>query len=81
MPVGEKYKGTAPSRPSSDAFKTSQRVIVALNDELIAATEGWRLAHGIQDQSEAFGELIRLGLLGEISKIFRLVSDKRPVKG
>ena len=52
-------------------------VVVALNDEQMAATEGWRTAHHIADQSEALGELIRIGLLSEIAKIYRLVSDRR----
>lgn len=54
------------------------RVIVSLSDEQMAAAEGWRVAHGIAEQSEALGELVRLGLLSEIAKIYRLVSDKRP---
>jgi hypothetical protein len=53
------------------------RVTVALNDEQMAAVEGWRHAHGIADQSEALGELVRLALLGEIAKIYRLVSENR----
>jgi len=54
-------------------------VVVALNDEQMAATEGWRTAHGIADQSEALGELVRIGLLSEIAKIYRLVSDHRSI--
>ncbi len=54
------------------------RVIVSLSDEQMAAAEGWRVAHGITEQSEALGELVRLGLLSEIAKIYKLVSDKRP---
>lgn len=53
------------------------RVMVALNEEQMAAVEGWRLAHGIDDQADALGELVRLALLGEIAKIYRLVSDNR----
>lgn len=53
------------------------RVIVTLTDEHIAAVEGWRMAHGMIGQSEALGELVRLGLLSEIAKIFRLVSENR----
>ncbi len=52
------------------------RFIVNLTDEQLAAAEGWRLAHGITDQSEALAELVRLGLLSEIAKLYRLVSDK-----
>lgn len=52
-------------------------VVVSLNDEQMAAAEGWRNAHGMSDQAEALGELVRLGLLSEIAKIYRLVSDSR----
>lgn len=51
--------------------------VVTLNDEQLAAVEGWRTAHGIAAQSDALGELVRIGLLSEIAKIFRLVSDNR----
>ncbi len=51
--------------------------VVTLNDEQLAAVEGWRTAHGIAAQSDALGELVRLGLLSEIAKIFRLISDNR----
>jgi len=59
--------------------KRSQRhhAVVTLNDEQLAAVEGWRTAHGIAAQSDALGELVRIGLLSEIAKIFRLVSDNR----
>ncbi|WP_155256472.1 hypothetical protein [Mesorhizobium loti] len=53
-------------------------VLVKLTDEQMAAAEGWRSAHGISEASEALTELVRLGLLSEIAKIFRLVSDKTP---
>ena len=51
--------------------------VVTLNDEQLAAVEGWRIAQGIPAQSDALGELVRLGLLSEIAKIFRLVSENR----
>lgn len=56
---------------------TRHHVIVSLNDEQFAAVEGWRRAHGMIGQPEALGELVRLGLLSEIAKIYRLVSDNR----
>ncbi len=93
MPMGDKTRrcsmegamsidtdfGPRKSR-GSDGSRTGQkhRLTVALNDEQIAAVEGWRLAHGIDDQSEALGELVRLALLGEIAKIYRLVADRSP---
>ncbi len=57
--------------------KRRYRVLVTLNYEQMAAAEGWRAAHGISDQAEALGELIRLGLLSEVAKIYRLVSENR----
>ena len=56
---------------------TTQRILVAVSDELLAAVEGWRQVHGVE-QSEAIGTLVRLGLLSEIAKIYRLVADKKP---
>ena len=63
-----------PARPKKDK---RYNVLVALDDEQMAAAEGWRSAHGISNQAEALGELIRLGLLSEIAKIYRLVADNR----
>lgn len=62
--------------------KTDRRysVLAALGREQMAAAEGWRSAHGITDQAEAMGELIRLGLLSEVAKIYRLVSEDRTLK-
>lgn len=78
MAIGEPSDGE-PAWVSLDRETQKRRhsVLVVLNDEQMAAAEGWRSAHGIADQAEAFGELIRLGLLSEIAKIYRLVSDKR----
>lgn len=80
--------GAPPDGIATAATKKAKRterrysVLVALNDEQMAAAEGWRSAHGIADQAEALGELIRLGLLSEIAKIYRLVSDNRmPANG
>ena len=56
---------------------TTHRILVSVSDELLAAVEGWRQVHGV-DQSEAVGTLVRLGLLSEIAKIYRFVSEKRP---
>ncbi len=68
-----------PDEDMSGETRTARRysVMVALNYEQMAAAEGWRAAHGISDQAEALGELIRLGLLSEVAKIYRLVCDNR----
>lgn len=60
--------------------RTARRhcMLVKLTDEQMAAAEGWRTAHGIAEQSEALTELIRIGLLSEIARVFRLVSDQTP---
>ena len=78
MAISERVDGTA-----GDVSRSKERsgrrfnVVVTLNDEQMAAAEGWRSAHGISNQSEALGELSRLGLLSEIAKIYRLVCDNR----
>ena len=69
--------GRSPRTVSPKTGEKRHRVTVALNDEQMAAVEGWRTAHGISDQADALGELVRLALLGEIAKIYRLVSDSR----
>lgn len=65
------------SEAYSKDFASTNQIIVAVSDELLAAVEGWRQVHGVE-QSEAFSTLVRLGLLGEIAKIYRLVSNPRP---
>ena len=65
------------AKPDGDASGRRYNVLVTLNHEQMAAAEGWRSAHGITDRAEALGELVRLGLLGEIAKIYRLVGVNR----
>lgn len=78
MTLGDLPEGI-PDEDMSGDTRTARRycVMVALNYEQMAAAEGWRAAHGISDQAEALGELIRLGLLSEVAKIYRLVCDNR----
>lgn len=78
MAIGE-LPEDHPAEEKARKPKTSRRyrVLVTLNYEQLAAAEGWRAAHGIPDQAEALGELIRLGLLSEVAKIYRLVCDNR----
>lgn len=78
MAIGERPEDHPPE--GNDKEKRSKRryrVLVTLNHEQLAAAEGWRAAHGISDQADALGELIRLGLLSEVAKIYRLVCDNR----
>lgn len=59
------------------SFAARRPVEVALNDEVLAAVEGWRQAHGMTNQSEALGELILLGLMSEIGRVYRLATGAR----
>lgn len=47
----------------------------------MAAVEGWRSANGVRDQSEAINELVRIGLMSEIAKIYRMVTESRDNEG
>ncbi|WP_224405597.1 hypothetical protein [Afifella sp. IM 167] len=58
---------------SRERSKQRHCLVVALSDEQYAAAEAWRSANGIEDPSEALGELVRLGLLSEIARIYRHV--------
>ncbi len=44
---------------------------VRLNDEELAAVEGWRQANMFASRADALRELVRLGLLSEIGRIYR----------
>ncbi|MGY6710532.1 MAG: hypothetical protein ACXIVF_19590 [Rhizobiaceae bacterium] len=55
----------------------AQSVQVALNAEQLAAVEGWRAANRIDTREEAVQELVRIGLLSEIARIYRMVSGVR----
>ena len=78
MKTGELPEGRGPESAVPDAKKGRRySVLVELNHEQMAAAEGWRAAHGFSDQAEAYGELIRLGLLSEVAKIYRMVCNNR----
>jgi hypothetical protein len=59
------------------SFAARRPIEVTLNDEVMAAVEGWRQAHGLSNQSEALGELVRLGLMSEIGRIYRMATSAR----
>ena len=44
---------------------------VRLNEEELAAVEGWRQANRYGSRAEALRALVRLGLLSEIGRIYR----------
>ncbi len=48
---------------------------VRLNDEELAAVEGWRQANMFGSRAEALRELVRLGLLSEIGRIYRAAAE------
>lgn len=56
---------------------TPNAIAVALDDEELAAVEGWRAANLIASLPDAVRELVRLGLLSEIAKVQKLVEDIR----
>ena len=59
------------------SFDRGRSIEINLNDEVLAAVEGWRQAHGLADQSEALSDLIVLGLMSEIGRIYRLATGAR----
>ncbi len=52
-------------------------VKVSFSGELGEAVEGWRVANGLASRSDAVKELVRLGLLSEIAKVYGMVSGMR----
>lgn len=56
-------------------IRTGQRRLeVTLTEEQFAALEGWRYANRVGDRSEAVRELVRIGLLSEIGRVYRLIA-------
>jgi hypothetical protein len=53
------------------------RVDVVLTGEQAAAVEGWRVANRIGSQPEAVKELVRIGLLSEIGRVYRMIAGNR----
>lgn len=50
-------------------------VSVELSDEELAAVEGWRRANDLDSHSAAVRQLVRLGLLNEIGRIYQSVTN------
>lgn len=57
-----------------DVGNGQRRVEVTLTEEQFAALEGWRSANRVGDRSEAVRELVRIGLLSEIGRVYRLIA-------
>lgn len=51
-------------------------VSVVLTGEQAAAVEGWRVANNIASRPEAVRELVKLGLLSEIGRVYRMISGR-----
>ncbi|MCG6113937.1 MAG: hypothetical protein MEQ84_01955 [Mesorhizobium sp.] len=63
---------------STDDFDDQEHSLaISLNNEQMAAVEGWRAANRIESREEAVQELVRIGLLSEIGRIYRIVAGIR----
>ena len=51
--------------------QSANRIEIYLKDEELAALEGWRAANQLPNHAAAARQLIQLGLLSEIGKIYR----------
>jgi hypothetical protein len=65
---------TEERRSTSSGRNHTINVSVVLTGEQAAAVEGWRVANQIHSQSDAVRELVRIGLLAEIGRIYRMIS-------
>jgi Arc/MetJ-type ribon-helix-helix transcriptional regulator len=65
---------TGLNRVTRDADGPTINVSVVLTGEQAAAVEGWRVANRIDSQSDAVRELVRIGLLSEIGRIYRMIA-------
>ena len=52
-------------------------VVIALDEEEVAAVEGWRQANLFTSQSDAVRALLRLGLVSEIARTYRSLTLPR----
>ena len=67
------HNGNGNGRIDGINVRPLRRVEVTFTEEQYAALEGWRSANRVGDRSEAVRELVRLGLLAEIARVYRLV--------
>lgn len=65
---GELMNDQSPHQPT-------ELITVPLNEEEVAAVDGWRHANRINSRSAAIRQLIRLGLLSEVGRIYQSVTD------
>lgn len=64
---------TTPERESSGTVQFS----VVLNAEELSAVKGWKYANDADSTPQALRELVRLGLLSEISGAYGLIKSIR----
>lgn len=76
MSVRNQFYGSADSS-DADPDERPEAVCITLSDEQDAALEGWRAANRIPDRAEAVRELVRIGLLSEIARVYQLVAKLR----
>ena len=55
----------------------SDSIAISLDEEEVAAIEGWRAANNCDTTNQAVRVLLRLGLLSEIAKVYESVSTVR----
>ena len=77
--AGEEIGKRSPARSSagSNGSRRSIEVSLVLTGEQAAAVEGWRVANQIDSHPEAVKELVRIGLLSEIGRIYRMIAGSR----
>lgn len=52
------------------------RLEVAFSDDELAAIEAWRQANDFDSQAIATRQLVRLGLLSEIGRVYRTIAPQ-----
>lgn len=70
-------QNTVPNELTGNELSGTVTYVIELDAELVAAAVGWQKAQRIQTTNEALSELIRLGLLSEISHLHDLVASIR----
>ncbi|NMG41857.1 hypothetical protein GRZ55_21735 [Chelativorans sp. ZYF759] len=73
--MGEASNGKRAQLTSNGAHEHYEsRLEISLEGEQLAAVDGWRFANRIDSREEALQELVRIGLLSEIGRVYRLVA-------
>ena len=75
--ASQPFDGSTQHSPAPNGASDPTTYLIELDAELAAAAEGWRKANKIKSTNEALTELVRLGLLSEISQLHDLVASIR----